>query len=287
MNLFNLDNLSCEEIQEIIDLAIAFKNGKEVDFQQKKIVANLFFEPSTRTHYSFDVAANKLGCKTLNLVESNCSTQKGETLYDTVRTFESLGVDAMVVRHPQNEYYNELTNIKTPILSGGDGSGNHPTQSLLDLVTIYEEYGKFEGLKIVICGDIKHSRVARTNYLVMKRLGMDVKFSAPQEYKADYGTYVNLDDVIDTVDIVMLLRVQLERHVEVRKMSEREYNGTYGLNEQRVAMMHDKAIIMHPAPINRGVEITDEVVECDKSRIYKQSANGVFLRMAVLYNAIK
>ncbi len=285
MNLFNLDDLTNEEIMDIIELALEFKQGKTVDFAQKKIVANLFFEPSTRTHYSFDVAANRLGCKTLNLVESNCSTQKGESLYDTVRTFESLGVDAIVIRHPQNEYYRELNTIQTPMLSGGDGSGNHPTQSLLDLVTIYEEYGSFAGLKIVICGDIKHSRVARTNYHVMKRLGMDVKFVAPEEYKADYGTYVELDDSISNVDIVMLLRVQLERHDGDKQVQ--AYNEQYGLNKKRVDLMQEKAVIMHPAPINRGVELTDGVVECAKSRIYAQSANGVFLRMAVLYNAIK
>ncbi len=287
MNLFKLDDLSKEELMEIIKLALEFKNGKEIDFKQKKVVANLFFEPSTRTHYSFDVAANRLGCKTLNLVESNCSTQKGESLYDTVRTFESLGVDAMVIRHPENEYYNKLQTIKTPMLSGGDGSGNHPTQSLLDLVTIYEEYGKFEGLKVVICGDIKHSRVARTNYYVMKRLGMEVDFVAPEMYKADYGTYVELDDVVCGVDIVMLLRVQLERHCGIRQLSNEQYNYQYGLNEHRVSKMKENAIIMHPAPINRGVEILDDVVECERSRIYTQSENGVYLRMAVLYNAIK
>ncbi len=287
MNLFKLDELSKEELMEIIALALEFKKGKEIDFKQKKIIANLFFEPSTRTHYSFDVAANRLGCKTLNLVESNSSTQKGESLYDTVRTFESLGVDAMVIRHPQNEYYKQLETIKTPILSGGDGSGNHPTQSLLDLVTIYEEYGKFEGLKVVICGDIKHSRVARTNYYVMKRLGMEVEFVAPEMYKADYGSYVELDDVIETIDIVMLLRVQLERHKDNKQLSNDEYNSRYGLNKTRVDKMKQEAIIMHPAPINRGVEIMDEVVECSRARIYTQSENGVYLRMAVLYNAIK
>lgn len=285
MNLYNLDNLSEQEIMDIIKLALDFKRGKEVDFKQRKIIANLFFEPSTRTHYSFDVAANRLGCKTINLVESNSSTQKGETLYDTVRTFESLGVDAMVIRHPDNEYYKELSSIKTPILSGGDGSGNHPTQSLLDLVTIYETYGYFKGLKVVICGDIKHSRVARTNYHVMKRLGMDVVFVAPTEYQAEYGEYTSLDEVINHVDIVMLLRVQLERHKKHQEI--KDYNHEFGLNATRVAQMKEQAIIMHPAPINRGVEISDDVVECEKSKIYTQSENGVYLRMAVLYNAIK
>lgn len=285
MNLFNLDDYNEDSIIDLINLAIEFKNGKEVDFKQKKIIANLFFEPSTRTHYSFDVAANRLGCKTINFVESNSSTQKGETLYDTVKTFESLGVDAMVIRHVKNEYYQGLTNISCPILSGGDGSGNHPTQSLLDLMTIYEEYGKFKGLKIVICGDIKHSRVARTNYQIMTKLGMDVKFVGPKEYESDYGKFVLIDDVIDKVDIVMLLRVQRERHETGNEVT--GYNQKFGMNNERLMKMKNEAIIMHPAPFNRGVELTDEIVECEKSRIFKQSENGVYIRMGVIYNAIK
>lgn len=285
MNLFNLKDYEEQDILELINLALEFKNGREVDFKRKKIIANLFFEPSTRTHYSFDVAAKRLGCETINFVESSSSTQKGETLYDTVRTFESLNVDAMVIRHPENEYYKQLESINVPILSGGDGSGNHPTQSLLDLMTIYEEYGYFKGLKVVICGDIKHSRVARTNYDVMTRLGMDVKFVGPSEFQGDYGQFVDLDEVISSVDIVMLLRVQRERHHSEHQLD--EYNELYGMNEQRLNKMHDKAIIMHPAPFNRGVELTDMIVECDKSRIFKQSENGVYIRMGVIYNAIK
>ncbi len=285
MNLFNLDDYNEESIIDLINLAIEFKNGKEVDFKQKKIIANLFFEPSTRTHYSFDVAANRLGCKTINFVESNSSTQKGETLYDTVKTFESLGVNAMVIRHVKNEYYKDLANINCPILSGGDGSGNHPTQSLLDLMTIYEEYGYFKGLKIVICGDIKHSRVARTNYQIMTKLGMDVKFVGPKEYETDYGEFVLIDDVLEQVDIVMLLRVQRERHDTGKEVT--GYNQKFGMNRERLIKMKNNAIIMHPAPFNRGVELTDEIVECEKSRIFKQSANGVYIRMGVIYNAIK
>lgn len=286
MNLFNLDDYTEKEILELITLAQEFKNGKrEVDFKQKKIIANLFFEPSTRTHYSFDTAAKRLGCETINFVESNSATNKGESFYDTVKTFEAFGVDAMVIRHQENDYYRDLDNIKTPILNGGDGSGNHPTQSLLDLMTIYEEFGYFKGLKIVICGDIRHSRVARTNYQIMTKLGVDVKFVAPKEYQVDYGQYVELKDVISDVDVVMLLRVQRERHESEQQIS--EYNKRFGLNAENIKLIKDSGIIMHPAPFNRGVELTDEVVECDKSRIFKQIENGVYMRMGVIYNAIK
>ncbi len=285
MNLFNLDNYTEKDILDLITLAQEFKNGREVDFKQKKIIANLFFEPSTRTHYSFDTAAKRLGCETINFVEGNSATNKGESFYDTIKTFEAFGVDAMVIRHQKNEYYNDLNSIKTPILSGGDGSGNHPTQSLLDLMTIYEEYGYFKGLKVVICGDIRHSRVARTNYKIMTKLGVDVKFVAPDEYKIDFGEFVELKDIISEVDVVMLLRVQRERHDNNNQI--REYNERYGLNEENIKLIKDTGIIMHPAPFNRGVELTDMVVECDKSRIFKQIENGVYMRMGVIYNAIK
>lgn len=285
MNLFNLENYEEQDILDLITLAIEFKNGKEVNFKHKKIIANLFFEPSTRTHYSFDTAAKRLGCETINFIEGNSSMNKGESFYDTIKTFEAFGVDAMVVRHQKNKYYEELSGIKTPILSGGDGSGNHPTQSLLDLMTIYEEFGYFSGLKIVICGDIRHSRVARTNYNIMTRLGMDVKFVAPEEYKINFGEFVDLDSIISDVDVIMLLRVQMERHDNSEQIS--EYNTKYGLNCANYKLLGKNTIIMHPAPFNRGVELTDEIVESEKSRIFKQIENGVYIRMGVIYNAIK
>ena len=281
-NLVNLKEISIEEINEILDLAEEFKNGKKVDYKGEKVVANLFFEPSTRTHYSFNSAALKLGCKTVEFAPESSSVQKGESLYDTVKTFEAIGVDAFVIRHKENEYYKQLTNIKVPILSGGDGSGNHPTQSLLDLLTIKQEFKKFKGLSCVIAGDITHSRVAHTNIEIMKRLGMKVMISGPKEFLEEGVEAVNLDDVIDKVDIVMLLRVQLERHDKKLEITNEEYNIKYGLNMEKVNKMKDSAIIMHPAPFNREVEITSDVVECEKSRIFKQMENGIFIRMAVL-----
>lgn len=287
MDILNLDNFTVEEINSILDLAQEFKNGKKVDYEGKKVIANLFFEPSTRTHYSFDMAALRLGCKTQNFDTENSSLKKGETLYDTVKTFESFGADAVVIRHTENEYYNQLVGkINIPILNAGDGTGNHPSQSLLDLLTIKQEFGKFEGLKIVIVGDIKHSRVAHTNIKVMQRLGMTVYTSGPEEYKEEGFNYVNLDEIIDKVDIVMLLRVQHERHTEKMHETVEQYHELHGLNQKRVQKMKPNAIIMHPAPFNRNVEIADDVVECEKSRIFKQVQNGVYVRMAMINLAL-
>jgi aspartate carbamoyltransferase catalytic subunit len=288
MNVLNLDDFTTEEINHILDLAEEFKNGKKVDYKGEKVVANLFFEPSTRTHYSFDMAALKLGCKTQNFDAVNSSLKKGESLYDTVKTFEMFGVDAIVIRHTENEYYKQLVGkINVPILNAGDGTGNHPSQSLLDLLTIRQEFGKFEGLKVVIVGDIRHSRVAHTNFKIMQRLGMEVYTSGPLEYKEEGYNYTNFDEIIDKVDIVMLLRVQHERHSEKMQETTEEYHNLYGLNSKRVEKMKDNAIIMHPAPFNRNVEIADDVVECSKSRIFKQVQNGVFVRMALIHTALQ
>lgn len=287
MNILSLEDFSVEEINEILDEANEFARGKQVDYEGRKTIANLFFEPSTRTHYSFDKAALNLNCKTMNFDENNSSTKKGESLYDTVKTFEMFGIDAVVIRHTDNAYYNQLVGkINIPILNAGDGTGNHPSQSLLDLLTIKKEFGKFEGLNIVIVGDIVHSRVAHSNIKVMERLGMKVYTSGPKEFKEDCYNYVELDDIIDKVDIVMLLRVQHERHESLMKLSKEEYHELYGLNMKRVNKMKDNAIIMHPAPFNRGVEIADDVVECSKSRIFNQIENGVFVRMALINKAL-
>ena len=287
MNVLNLDDFSVEQINKILDLAEEFKNGKVVDYKGKKVISNLFFEPSTRTHYSFDMAALKLGCKTQNFDAGNSSLKKGESLYDTVKTFEMFGTDAVVIRHVENEYYKQLEAINIPILNAGDGTGNHPSQSLLDLLTIRQEFGKFEGLKVVIVGDIKHSRVAHTNFKVMQRLGMEVYTSGPLEYKEEGYNYVELDKIIDKVEVVMLLRVQHERHSEKMHETVEQYHEEFGLNKKRVSKMKENAIIMHPAPFNRNVEIADDVVECEKSRILKQVQNGVYVRMALIHKALE
>ena len=279
--LLTLRDLSTPEIMDIIELAIRFKKGWTVNFPGKKMV-NLFYENSTRTQYSFQIAMINLGITPLSVNLATSSVQKGETLYDTVRTFESLGVDGVVIRHSKDEYFKELEGINIPVFNGGDGKSNHPTQSLLDLMTIYEEFGSFKGLKCCIVGDISHSRVAHTNIEVMERLGMEVYISGPSEYNDGSAKYLDFDEAVETCDVIMLLRVQFERHTEAMSLTKEEYHARYGLTMERVNNMKENAIITHPAPFNRGVEIADEVVECSKSRIYKQMTNGVFTRMAVI-----
>lgn len=283
--LLSLRDLSNEKIMELIKYAIKLKNGFRITYPDKKI-ATLFFENSTRTHYSFQCALMNLGIKVVDLNTSASSVNKGETLYDTVRTFEALGVDGVVIRHSKDQYYKELDGIKIPIFNGGDGASDHPTQSLLDLMTIYEEYGHFEGLKCCMIGDISHSRVAHSNIEVMRRLGMEVYISGPEEFNDNSAEWISIDEACKTMDIVMLLRVQFERHKEKMNMSVEEYHEKFGLTQKRVDMMKDNAIIMHPAPINRGVEIASEVAECPKSRIYKQMTNGVYVRMAVISDSL-
>lgn len=283
--LLTLKDLKTEKILELIRYAMKLKKGFRISYPDKKI-ATLFFENSTRTQYSFQCALMNLGIKVIDFDTQLSSIAKGESLYDTVRTFEALGVDGVVVRHSKDEYFKDLENIQIPIFNGGDGKANHPTQSLLDLMTIYEEFGKFEGLKCCIVGDIAHSRVAHTNIEVMQRLGMEVYISGPEEYNDNSAQWIPLDEACKTMDVVMLLRVQFERHSEKMKMTVEEYHEKYGMNQKRVDMMKENAIIMHPAPINRGVEIADEVAECKKSRIYKQMTNGVYIRMAVISDSL-
>lgn len=284
--LLTLKALSTEKIIEILEYAMKIKNGYQVKYPGKK-VATLFYENSTRTHYSFQCALHNLGINVLSCDVERSSVQKGETLYDTVKTFESLGVDGVVIRSSQDEYYKELENINIPIFNGGDGKSNHPTQSLLDLMTIYEEYGKFSGLKCCIVGDIVHSRVAHTNIEIMERLGMEVFISGPSEFNDNSAKWIPFNEAIEKMDVIMLLRVQFERHKEGMKTSVEDYHKTYGLTKERVEKMMKHAIIMHPAPVNRGVEIADDVVECSKSRIFPQMTNGVFVRMAVISLAME
>lgn len=284
--LLTLKELKTDKIIELIEYAIQLKNGYKVTYPDKKVVT-LFYENSTRTHYSFQCALMNLGIKVLQCDTQKSSAQKGESLYDTVRTFEYLGVDGVVIRSSEDEYFKQLENINIPIFNGGDGKTNHPTQSLLDLMTIYEEYKKFEGLKCCIVGDILHSRVAHTNIEVMQRLGMDVYISGPEQFNDNSCKFMPFEQAIKEMDVIMLLRVQFERHTEGMQLSVEQYHKQYGLTLERVSQMKDNAIIMHPAPVNRGVEIADDVVECEKSRIFPQMANGVYIRMAVISQAME
>lgn len=285
-NLFNLSSLSIEEITAILDRAQQFADGVKSDRAKGKVVASLFFEPSTRTQNSYSTAVMRLGGQVLTFNSSVSSMTKGETFYDTVKVFESLGCDAAIIRDKKNEYWKELEGIKMPILSGGDGTGNHPTQSLLDVLTIRQEFGHFDGLKVCIVGDIIHSRVAHTDIEVMERLGMEVYTSGPDEFKEEGFNYIDFDKAIKEMDVIMLLRIQHERLSSEMIMSKEDYNKQFGLNKDRVRAMKPNAIIMHPAPFNRGVEIDDDCVECEKSRIFKQMSNGVFVRMAAVERSL-
>ena len=277
--LLTLKDLSTKSIMDIISYSLDIKNGLSISYSNKRF-ATLFFENSTRTHYSFIMALKKLGIDVIDCNVGVSSVQKGESLYDTIKTFEAIGVDGVVVRHTKDEYFKELEGINIPVFNGGDGKSNHPTQSLLDLMTIYEEYGKFEGLKCCIIGDISHSRVAHTNIEVMERLGMEVYISGPEEFNDGSAKYLDLDTAIEEMDVIMLLRVQFERHTESMSMTKEEYHSRYGLTMDKVEKMKENAIILHPAPFNREVEIASDVVECSKSRIFKQMTNGVYVRMA-------
>lgn len=285
-SLLRIGDLSKSEIMDIIDDANVFGSiYKDWQLPQKKLVANLFFEPSTRTHYSFASAQHQLGCCVENFSPLGTSIEKGESLYDTVKTFESIGYDALVIRHRENEYFNELSNIAIPIINAGDGSGNHPSQCLLDLLTIYQEFGKIKGIKLAIIGDTAHSRVAASNMQAMKLLGGQCVFSGPEIWQREGADFMTVDEAVRWADAVMLLRIQKERHETSRQEIYNDYLEKYGMTLERYTKMKKNAILMHPAPVNRGVEIDDRLVEAEKSRIFKQMSNGVLVRKAIMKRA--
>ncbi len=289
--MFTITELSTERINRIVQEALAFAEGKTAKIEGEVFCSNLFFEDSTRTKTSFDIAERKLGLQVVPFDASNSSVNKGESLYDTVKTIESLGVNLVVIRDKKDRYFDELKNIKIPVINGGDGTGNHPSQCMLDLMTIYQEFGKFEGLKVGIVGDVKHSRVANSNAEALRRLGAKVYFSGPEQWFDEgaliNGTYLSVDELIHEVDVLMLLRIQHERHDSKMSFSASEYHRKYGLTKEREKAMKKEAIIMHPAPINRGVEIDTDLVECERSRVFRQMQNGVFARMAILKEALE
>lgn len=284
-------DLTVEKIKSLLSAADEFSKGKVLKSTKEIYVSNLFFEDSTRTKTSFDIAERKLGLQVVPFDVTSSSVNKGESLYDTVKTLQSLGVNLLVIRHKQDQFYKELKEIDLPIINGGDGTGNHPSQTLLDLMTIHQEFGKFKGLKIGIVGDVKHSRVANSNAVALRKLGAKVYFSGPEKWFDEgaiiNGTYLSIDDLIKEVDVLMLLRIQHERHDEKMKISLNNYHKKFGLTLEREKTMKENAIIMHPAPINRGVEIHDDLVESPRSRIFQQMRNGVFARMAILKDALE
>ncbi|MGX9799347.1 aspartate carbamoyltransferase catalytic subunit [Pediococcus acidilactici] len=293
-DLTTVENFNEADVLHKIKLAEEFKKGKKVQLKRPVYAMNLFFENSTRTHTSFEMAEQRLGMKMLEFEVQTSSVSKGETLLDTVKTIDAIRTDVAVIRHPQNDYYEPILdeNLDISIVNAGDGSGQHPSQSLLDMMTIYEEFGRFAGLKVAITGDIAHSRVARSNAMLLNKLGAQVYFAGPEEWMAedlaDYGTYRPIDELVDQVDVMMLLRIQKER-IQDRdnlRMEVQDYLTNYGLTKQRAERMQPHAIIMHPAPVNRGIEIESKLVECKCSRIFKQMTNGMYMRMAILTDVL-
>ncbi len=287
-NLLSMEHLTNEEILHILDRAQAFENGEQPQVVRSYNVANLFFEPSTRTKTSFEMAERRVGCTVIPFDAGFSSALKGETMYDTVKTLEMIGMDAVVIRAKEDEYYNELLEgIDCAVINAGDGAGQHPSQSLLDLFTIRKEFGTFKNLNITIVGDITHSRVAKSNASALTRLGANVRFLCPEEWAGDFEAAHSWEDVLEDSDVIMLLRIQHERHAVSKNFSKDGYHDEFGLTAEREKRMKTGAIIMHPAPVNRDVEIADELVECERSRIFQQVRNGVYARMAILETILK
>ncbi|MFD0692718.1 aspartate carbamoyltransferase catalytic subunit [Paenibacillus sp. GCM10027628] len=291
-HFLGLKGLSAGEITSILDRAAFWEQYpvKVTNQLQGKFVSNLFFENSTRTRFSFELAQKRLGADVLNFSAAESSVQKGESIYDTVRTLESMGIDAGVIRLKPVGVLAELAEkIKVPLINAGDGNNEHPTQALLDFYTMRKQFGEIKGLSVSIIGDILHSRVARSNLWGLHALGAKVQFCAPDNMQAPelaaFAPYVSFEDALKA-DVVMMLRVQLERHDKGIIRSAEEYREQYGLTVERASRMAPHAIIMHPAPVNRNVELDDELVEHEKSKIFTQIAHGVPIRMAVIERAL-
>lgn len=287
-NLLSMDEVSTEEIMTILNRAAEFEAGAQPQLEKEYFVANLFFEPSTRTKTSFEVAERRVGATVIPFDTGFSSVLKGETLYDTVKTIQQSGIDAVVIRHKQDAYYeNLLEGLDVAIVNAGDGAGQHPSQSLLDLYTIFKEFGRFEGVQVTIAGDISHSRVAKSDAIALEKLGADVHFVCPPEWQGEFNAQHEWDQQIETSDVIMLLRVQHERDAAYEGFTTESYHAQYGLTVEREKQMKDGAIIMHPAPINRGVEIDSSLVECERSRIFAQMKNGLYIRMAIMEQILK
>jgi len=276
--------------------AIADRPVKKLPTLRGRTVVNLFFEDSTRTRISFEAAAKRLSADVINFAAKGSSVSKGESLKDTAMTLEAMGADAVVLRHHASGAPYQLANsgwISSVVINAGDGTHEHPTQALLDAFTmrrhLKNDTGDLSGLRVAIVGDVLHSRVARSNVLLLNTLGATPVLVAPptllpvgvESWPAEIS--YDLDSVLPTVDVVMMLRVQQERMQAAFFPSSAEYSRRYGLDRRRFELLPDHAIVMHPGPMNRGVEITADVADCDRSVIVEQVANGVAARMAVLY----
>jgi len=294
-HLLGLFGVPKEDIQLILDTATTFREVlerpiKKVPTLQGKTIVNLFYENSTRTRISFELAQKRLSADTINFSTSTSSTKKGETFKDTVRNIEAMKVDMIVVRHQSAGVPQYLTKIsKANIINAGDGLHEHPTQGLLDMYSIRERLGRLEGLKVCIVGDVAHSRVALSNIFGLKTMGAEVTVCGPSTMIPmgieSLGVKVthNINDAIANNDVLNVLRIQLERNAGVRIPSLREYHQYFGLTTERIEKYNRDILILHPGPINRGVELSSEVADGPYQVILDQVTNGVAIRMAVLY----
>lgn len=294
-DLLGLKDLTVEELEEILSTAeqmrkILDQNVKKTPHLQGKSVATLFYENSTRTRTSFETAAKIMGANTSSISAQTSSVTKGETLIDTGKNLDALLTDVIIVRHSMSGAPHLLAkNVKASVINAGDGTNEHPTQALLDIYTMKEKFGSLNGLKVVIAGDIKHSRVARSNIWGLNKLGACVTVCAPKTLLPscidEMGVSVsyNLDDCIRDANVVMGLRLQLERQQAGLFPSVAEYNAYYGINSSRLMLADGNAILLHPGPVNRGLELSSDVADGEQSYILRQVTNGVAVRMAVLF----
>lgn len=294
-HLLGLNGVPKEDIQLILDTATTFREVlerpiKKVPTLQGKTIVNLFYEDSTRTRISFELAQKRLSADTINFSTSSSSVKKGETFKDTVRNIEAMKVDMIVVRHKSAGVPQYLTRIsKANIINAGDGLHEHPTQGLLDLYSIRERLGKLEGLKVCIVGDVAHSRVALSNIFGLKSMGATVSVCGPATMipigieSLGVKVYTSIDEAMKKNDVLNVLRIQLERNAGTRIPSLREYHNYFGVTSERINKYNTEIVILHPGPINRGVEISSEVADGPYQVILDQVTNGVAVRMAVLY----
>ena len=295
IHLLGLKDYPLEDIQSIIDTSYSFKEVldrpiKKVPSLQGKTIVNLFFENSTRTRISFELAQKRLSADTVNFSASTSSLKKGETFKDTVQNIEAMKIDAVVMRHPTPGSPLHLTNyIDAIIINAGDGTHEHPTQAILDMMSLHEKFGYLKGLKVAILGDISHSRVALSNIYGLQTMGAEVTLCGPSTliptYAEELGVAVNydIDEVIEWADAINVLRIQRERMQGGLLPSIREYRNLFGITRERLGNHKKEIVIMHPGPMNRGVEIDSAVADSDQAIILDQVLNGVASRMAILY----
>jgi aspartate carbamoyltransferase catalytic subunit len=294
-HLLSVTQLSREDVVQVLDTAESFREIgtrviKKVPALRGRTVVNLFYEPSTRTRISFEIAAKRLSADVINFGASGSSVSKGESLKDTALTLQAMGADAIVIRHSSSGAAHTLSQwVTASVLNAGDGTHEHPTQALLDLYTIRERFGRIEGLRVAVVGDVLHSRVARSLTFALSRMGAEVTLIGPPTLippeAPSWGAEVSyeLDAVLPKADVCYMLRVQRERQRQQFFPTLREYTRFYGLSQDRVEVLPETAMIMHPGPMNRGVEIASDVADLPRSVISEQVTNGIAVRMSLLY----